>query len=692
MSRRQSVLLRLPNGMNDSADVSLYAERRAAFLLGIAPVEPGVGTRAFWKKRVQLNSSFSPSGYIAGVFQYTGSTISADKIVVVKNGNFYRCAISANAPTTTVNALNFTSTQLTAITNSSGVSFDTDSRVRAVQIGSEMFFVQEGGVTPVRYDGTTIYRLGIVAPSVPTDDGNLAGGPLVVGATYLYAVTYEDSFGRESSPSTNLSVTMGAGGGRTIDWTLPSDAQVSRIYLYRSVALPAGTTDATLYRVVESGFNNATATWGDNAISDTLIQFNTPAPRPGQNDPPAAASLISIYKSRLALNITAEPRSLQISNLEEYGQFSQLGPIYSPSGQLLNATDGITFEALNEYGDEITALGHLGSVLGVWNRRTTGIFEGDFPGEYQFRIVHRIGCIAADSVCECGNSTAFMAEDGIYALDYQSGFSITKLSEDFNSYFTSASILFDPPGTYPPSQNWGRQARASAAIATFMQNRYVLATPPYTWIYDFQTNAGYLDDIVGMPYADDSLSNGYLCLSRIYADRQYEVALFSPGIGLGVTVGDLYVMSIYPLVQSNVGVPESWSGTYITRALDGAGVHRSRLKRAKKLTLFGTIEPMVTAAGAVTAPALLQGTISLLLEDGLFTFPVSPTVWYFDNIQQVGTNYAGRYFARDQVQGKLFEQEFPADATGRIIQAMVQFTTVNGLLTVSDLILEYDPV
>lgn len=685
MPRRQQTLLRFPNGANDSADPSLLSESRAFTMLGIGPTEPGVGSRIFWKKLLQLNSSFPPSGRITGIFQYTGDTANDDKIIVIKNGAFYRCAITA-AESSTVNALEFTSPQLTAITNSSSIAWSSTARVRAVQIGSEMFFVHSDGVVPVRYDGTTIYRLGIAVPATPTDGGNAAGGPLIVGGTYQYAVTYADAEGRESSPSDYLEVTMGAGGGRIINWTAPTDVQVTAVYLYRSVA-----GGATLYRIVEAGFSTVATSYTDTSVTDTLIALNTPAPQPAQNDPPAAASIISIYKNRLALNKSGSPRVLQISNFEEYGSYSQIGALYNANGQLLNPTDGITFDVLNEFGDEITALGHLGSVLGVWNRRTIGLFEGDTPAEYQFRIVHQVGCISADSVQECGNATAFLAEDGVYALDYQSGFTITKLSEDFNVLFTSASVLWDPPGTYPPTQLFDRGQRAAAACSVYMQNKYVLATPPWTYVFDFQHNSSYLDTMTGMPYDDDTLSNGYMCMSRIFASREFEVALYSPGFGLGVAVGDMYVMSPFPIKQTTVGVLEPFTFSYMTRALDGAGVHRARLKRAKKLIVFGKIEPMTLPNGTVTGDAILQGTISLIMENGLYTFPASGT-WYFDNIQQVSTDYAGRYWNRDQVTGAIFQQEFPADATGKIIQVLIQGTNVNGLLTISDIVLEYDPL
>lgn len=682
MSQYQRQLLRFPVGVNDSADLSLFSESRAAAMIGIGPAFQGFGTTIWWKKLVQLNASFPPSGQITGIFQYTADAIANDKIIVIKNGTFYSCTVSGNAPTLTPDALNFTSTQLVAITNNSGVSFNAANRVRAVQLGLEMFFVQDGGVTPVRYNGTAIYKLGISTPSAPTDGGNSAGGVMVSGATYQYAVTFQDELGRESSPSTALSVVMGAGGARVINWTGPTDTQVQRIYLYRTTA-----NNTLFYRVVEAGFAVGTVTYTDSTVNDTNLTLNTTAPYPFENEPPQPASLISIYKFRLALNNVNDPRELQISNLDQPGSYSLIGPIYNSSGQLINATDGTTLRVLNEYGDEITGLGHLGSVLGVWNRRTTGIFEGDNPAQYQFQIMHRIGCIAPDSIQECGNSTVFLAEDGLYALDYQSGFSITRLSEDLDNLFRSVSVLFDPTGTWPPTTTFTRQARAAAAISTYLHNTYVLATPPYTICYDFDTSAFYMDFMTGMPYGDGSESKGYLSLSRIFADRQFQVGLYSPGYGVSSgALGDMYVMSPYPLTQSAAGVPEYNPFIYETRGIDGNGVHRTRIKRFKRVTLFGKILPGTKADGTVTADALINGTISLVMDDGYVFGPYD-----FDNLTQISTNYVGADFAKLAIQGKLICQELPPDCTGRIVQVLI-IGQANGRLQISDLLTEYIPV
>lgn len=393
-----------------------------------------------------------------------------------------------------------------------------------------------------------------------------------------------------------------------------------------------------------------------------------------------------MYIAPICKTPAINPRELQISNQNAPGSYSLTGPIYNSVGLLLNATDGVSLNVLNEFGDEITALGHLGSVLGVWNRRTTGIFEGDNPAQFQFRLLHRIGCIAPDSVCECGNSTAFMAEDGLYALDYQSGFSITRLSEDLDNLFRSATVEFDSSQTWPPTQFFTREARAKAAIAVYMQNTYILATPPYTVCFDWDTNTLYEDYMTGMPYGDGSLSNGYLCMSRIFADRQYQVALFSPGIGFGTTIGDLYVMSVYPLAQTNAQVPEYNPFIIQTRAMDGAGVARVRLKRFKRVTLFGRIAPATQADGTITAAALLNGNISFTMDDG-YVFGPYP----FDNLSQVGTQFVGADFAKLALQGKLIEQEWPVDAVGRACQVLIT-GQANGRLSIGDLLVEYSPI
>lgn len=679
----QGDLKRFPVGMNDNADVSLYAEARCLAMVGLAPIYPGIGTRAFWKKIVQLDALFPPSGQISGIFQYTGDTISGDKILVIKNGSLYTCAVSANAPQPTPECLKFTSTSLVAVTNNSGINFTAGSRVRAVQFNTEMIFVQAAGMQPVRYNGTALYKLGITTPAAPTDGGNAVGsGGLTQGAVYKYAITYADELGRESSPSSYLSVTMGAGGGRVINWTLPTDAQVQRIYLYRSTA-----GGALLYRVVEDGFNNATNTWSDTSVSasDTLITLNTGAPLPGENDPPLPASMISTYKFRIALNGVSNPRLLQLSNLSTPSQFSQLGAIVNSNGQLLNATDGITFNVINKYGDEITGLKELGSGLGIYNRRSIGILLGDNPSQYSYLPVHKKGNISTDSVCETGNGTTFMAEDGLYILAYENGFMIKKLSDDMDKLFRSAAVRFDPPGDWPPSTFYSREQRAEAAVGEFIQNRYVLATPPYTVVYDFDHNSMFLDYMTGMPY-DGSMSKGYLCMSRIFANREYEVILYSPGFGTSSGAsGNMYVMSYYPLTQDALGVPEPYDFIYQTRAIDGKGVARRRMKRFKMIYVFGSIEPMRDSDGDITAEALFNGTLTLTTDTGReFSYP-------FDNLIQFSTDYSGVSFARSQKQGALIIQQLPQDCTGRIGLLTIQ-GSANGFLNLNDVYINYDPL
>lgn len=683
MSRYDRQNLVMPNGMRDNGSIALAADSRAAQMIGLATPNPGAGTAAFWKKIVQLNSQFDPSGQISGVFQYFADDIADDLIIVFKNGGWYSCSISANAPQTTPDALNFTSTQLVAITDDSGITFDSTKRVRAVQFNSEMIFVQDGGVFPVRFNGTNIYKLGIDTPNEVADGGNIAG-VLTVGANYGYALTYADEFGRESSPSTPRTITMGAGGGRTIDWDLPTDAQVQRIYLYRTNA--GGTV---YYRVEEDGFSNVTDTYNDNTITDTLISFNTQAPLQGQNDPPQEASLIAIYKFRIALNSTENPRLLQLSNSNLPGSFSQLGALYnSNTGQLVNATDGATLEIINQFGEEIVALGHLGSVLGIWNRHSVGVFQGDNPAQYAYQSLHWVGCIAPDSVMECGNETVFMSEDGLYSLDYQSGFSINKISEDMDALFQSPAVKFDPPGDWPPTTSFTREERAKTAISTFLQNRYVLVTPPYTVIFDFDTRAMCLDYVTGMPDPDSGgYSRGYQCMSRISADRQYDVALYSPGYGDATyPVGDLYVMSYYPLTQTTPGVPEPNPFVLLTRAMDGGGVARNRLKRFRRTTLFGTILPGLDTDGNITAAALFNGTISLVFDDGTQTDP-----YFYDNLSQISTDFAGADFASLAKRGILIQQEWPIDAVGRACQVLIQ-GEFNGRLQIYELLMEYIPL
>lgn len=670
----QKMLLRASGAMNNAADPSLLAESRCLTLIGLSSRSPGVLERSLYKRRL----AFLGAPQIDGLFWYSGADAASDRLLVVRGGLLYTAVLSITLPTATTDAIHPALSGLTAVTNQTGdaTPFETGKRVRAVQDRDEMFFVQEGGLTPLRFDGSALYRLGIVAPGAPVDGGNLSSGVMEAGQTYLYAVTYADGRGRESSPSPYLTVEMGAGGGRLVTWTAPTDPQVQRVYLYRSAA--GGTL---LYRVAEVGFPTSQTSYTDTAVPDATLLLNTQAPPPTANDPPEAASLIAKYKNRLVLNALSDRSLLQFSASDNPIAFAPLGDPDRP-------TQGTRLSVADEYGTEISALGHLGSGLGVWTRGTVGVLLGDTPDEFAYKRTQDVGCISPDSVVECDNVTLFLGEDGVYALAYQDGFTLKRLSDDLND-FQDVSVSYTSPGAWPPVSVYTREERGRAAIGWFAQGRYYLACPPWLYIYDLRGSAWSLDYMTNMPDSIGGLSRGYQAVCVCHAGRAFDIALYTPGIGsFTSSAGQIWCGSYYPLLYETGETGDqqaTWNFVYETRFLDGDGVHRRRRKQMKRARVFGDITVPPGGTGDPQGFALASGVVTLLT-DGAHeeSYP-------FDNVYQIGTEFAGAYFARDQQQGMLLMQHFTRKAEGRGVRLRIE-GVVTGRLRIRDIVVEYFPV
>ena len=629
--------------MNDNADDSVFPERRCSLMLGVAAHSPGVATEALRKKRL---ADLPDTVATDLTFPYSGATAADDRILVVRGGALYRALLTATPSLIIGDALNVSLGTLIPVTNSSGVSFAVGKRVRAVQFQDEVFFVQEGGLTLLRYNGTALYKAGVATPNAPTDGGNIAG-VMTVGATVKYAITYADEKGRESSPSTYLSIVVGAGGGRTINWTAPTDLQVTRVYLYKTAA-----NGSLLYRVVQAGFTIATTTYADATVTDANLVLNTGAPLPFQNDPPLAASLIAVYnKNRLALNETADRFALQLSNENMPTQFPPIGDPDFP-------TDGSNFQVVDALGGEITAIGGMGSALVVWTRSNYGLLFGSEPAEFSFKMMGDKGCIAPDSVAQGNNVAVFMSENGVYALLFEQGFITKKISDDLDGQFKAVAVEWFKPtvGTL----YYTREQRGAKAIGKIMQDKYYLAVPPFMCIYDMNTGGWSLDYLIGMEYPPPSLDllNGYSTMDVVQAGRTYDILV----IGLGLPVfagdfgGDIWASSVYPLE-----VPfgsDLWQFEYEDRAIDGAGSARSTVKRLRRTRVFGDFSP---ALGPNKQPA---GAEPLLFGD----------IFAYVDGEEVEHHQIVALTPADKRAGLLFFQEWSPKVTGRVITVRIKAT------------------
>lgn len=148
-----------------------------------------------------------------------------------------------------------------------------------------------------KYNGTTLSKWGIIAPSVVPTVG-LAAGSVDGTVGYYYRSTYGNSLTGHQSSTSDLSVCTGVFTSKLIQVTLTAsaDAQVDQIHVYRTT--DGGSTDpAEMQELPNSPFSNANATINDTATDVTLL--DSFAPDFLQNDPPPAMKPLCVSQSRI---------------------------------------------------------------------------------------------------------------------------------------------------------------------------------------------------------------------------------------------------------------------------------------------------------------------------------------------------------------------------------------------------------
>jgi hypothetical protein len=333
-----------------------------------------------------------------------------------------------------------------------GSGFATGKRVRSASYQQETIFVQEGGLQPLRFNGTHLYSLGIAAPAAPSvvafGTGNKTG-------LLSYKTTLYDELGRESSPSPGTTHTF-ASQQALVSPDYGRDPQVVGAYVYVSTtALSVWYRIATLVKPFPSHTDNAT----DNTVSAT-VQF---APDPGQFDRPNPASCIAIHKNRIFINDLTVSGQMQVNNLDSPTKWASVSYM---------ATDGTKFKVDTDQGDPVVAIVPYGSLLGVWKRR--GLYQGwgDNPVQTTIRPIHVRGPTSADSCVRCDNLLIFLAEDGVYAAEFQSAFVLHKLSAEIEDFL---------PAAHPV-------AELERAVGWYASNRYHLAVGTRIYRFDLAPN------------------------------------------------------------------------------------------------------------------------------------------------------------------------------------------------------------
>jgi len=262
--------LAFQDGANVLTTIPGYLERRPGFATIAVPAPIGgfTGTikRLFLWHRV--------SGTTTSYFGMVCSTDNSQSYVYK-----YKFGVDANAAL--LHTCTTSNTPFEFVTSNQTCYFGKDD------VANEMW----------KYDGTTLNKWGIAAPSSAPTVG-LAAGSVDGTVGYFYVATYgNSSTGHQSSPS-DLSACTGAFTGKEIQVgvTASSDSQVDEIHVYRTT--DGGSTDPTeMQELPNSPFSNANATINDTATDVDLL--DTFAPALNQNDPPPAMKPLCVSQNRI---------------------------------------------------------------------------------------------------------------------------------------------------------------------------------------------------------------------------------------------------------------------------------------------------------------------------------------------------------------------------------------------------------
>lgn len=541
---------------------------------------------------------------IDGVCWYRGLSSSQDRLLVACNGALYACQILSGPP----GVLSLSAPVQV------GTGLNAGKQVRFASYKDETVIAQDGGVQPQRFDGTAMYQLGITPPSAPIAVAGTPSG----GATsnksgaITYKVSLFDSKFRESDLSSGTTIDYSANAGKDgyITVNYGSDPQVAGAYIY------ANTSGGSVwYRI--GTLTKPTPTFEDN-LADSTVNTGTVGASPGENAIPNRASCVAVHKNRLWLNDATNPYTIQINNVDSITQFSSI---------TYQSTDGTRITSTTNQGDPIVALQPFGSLLGIVKRSQMLMVWGDDNTTWTIRPLHERGCIAPASFVRCDNVEVFLSDDGIYASSYVQAFRADKISKEIES------DLFALQATAS-----GR-AQLASAVGWFCNHIYHLAIGDIVYRYDFDTQGWSQFRDPGKTYSGAAVvqpvgSPQVAYLARADAGTVSYLDVYTPN----QTVGNITLRS---------------------HPFDGETQNRMRLKRAKRLRVFG------------------EGTLDAA--------NCSVTITCDNN--RSFTYKGGFSRATGDV---LLLQEFRAESVGRVLDVTLSLRGTG--LVIRELMLEYIPV
>ena len=428
------------SGYDSTNEVSLLPPNRAVLIRNFVFDRAG-------KLRGSLSHTFVenfPAG-VDGMFHYQGNEAEDDRLLVVSGGVLYASPLD----------------NISFMAVDSG--FLTGAQVRAAAFDDELFFAQEGGITPLRFNGESLFQLGIDAPAAaPTaiagTPANSAAAKKIGNISYRYRF-FDEKF-RESEPSPSVTVAFGSPATLAGQITLFSswadvDPQVQGAYLEATVS-----GASVYYRIATLERSEGEVFYEDNAL-DTIVQGGTVSTKIGRRSVPNKASCICSHKNYLWMNDTESPRQLQISSLNAPTYFSTITEIPASDGGRMTIPGA-------RGGNPIVQLAQFGSLLMVWLKKGVVQIWGETLASFKPRELHVRGTVAPGSAIRVDNGLWFLLDASIYNLDYQGTFLSNKVSQETDADLRAHTI-----------------AERRDALATFAGNRYCLSVGDTLYVYDF---------------------------------------------------------------------------------------------------------------------------------------------------------------------------------------------------------------
>lgn len=305
------------------------------------------------------------------------------------------------------------------------------------------------GIDPnLKYDGTTVTELGMLAPTLPltaTDSGN-PGNP---NGTYKYAYTYVNADGFESNPSPySATVTVANDSIDLTNVTVSTDPQVTARNIYRTL----GTGSAgTILFFVGTINDNVTTVFNDN-VADTdlgaILEYD--------NDKPPILSFIKTHKNGLFGVEAANPNRMWFSKRFNYSAWPALFFID------IDSNDGDVISGIYPFFDQLV----------IFKRKSIYILSGTDETNYSIQRANtdfRVGCVAFRSIALLDNQLAFLSERGPFVFD---GLRVQYIGDKIESIFNKTNPNLNSVF------NWVQQGICCAsAYKRDFKNWYFLAIP-----------------------------------------------------------------------------------------------------------------------------------------------------------------------------------------------------------------------